>query len=317
MPPSVEKEAIMPDSFVAYFNGEWKPAEECKLSLDDRGFRLGDAVFEVDRTFNGKIFDLDGHLDRLMRSLKVTRIDPGLSRQEMADISYEVVKRNWGKIPQGGDMTVRQVITRGEGFNVVDANNAKKPTVYIGGAPMNFKRYAHLYNEGTHVVFARTRTYHPDSLDPKVKHQSRMNFVLADLEATDVDPNAWPVLLDLDGNIAEGTGFNFWIVKDGVIKTASDRAILQGISRNAITRLAKNLGIPIEFEDFQLYDAYNADEAFVSGTSHCLLPVSKLDNRPLDGPTPGPVVKQLLAAWSETVGVDIVGQARKQAGIGS
>ena len=152
---------------------------------------------------------------------------------------------------------------------------------------------------------------------PKVKHVSRMNFVLAELEAHDVDPESWPVLLDLDGNISEGTGFNFWIVTDGKLRTAGDRTLLQGVSRKTLLSLAEELDIEVELDDIQLYDAYTADEAFVSGTSHCLLPVSKLDNRPLDGDTPGPVVSRLLAAWSERVGVDLIGQAQAQAGISS
>ena len=302
----------MAQELIAYFNGEWIPMEDCKLSMDDRGFRVGDAVFEVDRTFNGTVFDMEGHMDRLFRSLKYTRIDPGLTREEMAQITLESLDRNKDLVPAGGDMNVRQVITRGRGSSVNDGSPA---TVFVAAYPMNFSRYASLYDEGCHVVFARTRSYHPDSLDPKVKHVSRMNFVLAELEASDVDPNSWPVLLDLDGNISEGTGFNFWIVTDGALRTAGDRTLLQGVSRKAILELAETLGIPVIMDDIQLYDAYTADEAFVSGTSHCLLPVSKLDNRPIDGEVPGPIVKQLLAAWSEKVGVDIIGQAQSQAGI--
>jgi branched-chain amino acid aminotransferase len=302
----------MAEEYIAYFNGEWVPQSQCTLAMDDRGFRVGDAVFEVQRTFNGNIFGLDRHLDRLYRSLKITRMDPGLTQEEMADISQEAIKRNWHQVPEGGDLNVRQVVTRGRGFSVTDK---VPPTVYIAAYGLNFNRFAHVFDEGCHVVFARTRSYHPDSLDPKVKHTSRMNFVLAELEASDVDPKAWPVLLDLDGNISEGTGFNFWIVTDGVLRTSGDRAILQGISRDTILDLAKELDIPVVQEDLQLYDAYTADEAFVSGTSSCLLPVNKLDNRPLDGDVPGPLVKRLLAAWSEKVGVDIVGQARSQAGM--
>ncbi|MCZ6534396.1 MAG: aminotransferase class IV [Chloroflexi bacterium] len=304
----------MAEEFIAYFNGDWIPMDDCKLSMDDRGFRVGDAVFEVDRTFDGAIFDLEGHMDRLFRSLKYTRMDPGLTREELTQITLEAVDRNKHLIAEGGDMNVRQVITRGRGLSVTDKVPA---TVYVAAYPLNFKRFAPLYDEGCHVVFARTRSYHPDSLDPKVKHQSRMNFVLAELEASDVDPNSWPVLLDLDGNISEGTGFNFWVVTNGTLRTSGDRAILQGVSRKAILELADTLGIPVVLEDIQLYDAYTADEAFVSGTSHCLLPVYKLDNRPIEGEVPGPIVKQLLAAWSEKVGVDIVGQAQSQAGLDS
>lgn len=303
----------MTEDFTSYFNGEWIPMQDCKLSMDDRGATLGDSVFEVERTFNFNVFDLEGHMDRLFRSLKYTRIDPGLTRDDIMRISREAVDRNKHLIADGGDMNVRQVITRGRGGSVTDDVPA---TVYIAAYNLNFSRYASLYEEGAHVVFARTRAYHPDSLDPKVKHTSRMNFVLANLETSDVDPDSYPVLLDLDGNISEGTGFNFWIVTDGALRGPGDRTILQGVSRKNIMELADDLGIPVILEDIQLYDAYTADEAFVSGTSNCLLPVSKLDNRPLGGTVPGPIVSQLLAAWSEKVGVDIIGQAQSRAKLG-
>ena len=297
---------------IAYYNGKWMPKDECKLPMDDRGFHLGDALYEAERTFGDLIFGLDLHMDRLFRSLTHVRIDPRLTKKELSEISYEVVKRNEHLRPKGGDFNIRQTITRGRGGSVI---SDEPPTVFVSATPMSFERFGPLYDKGCHVVFAKTRSYHPDSLDPKVKHQSRMNFVLASLEAHDVDPESYPVLLDLDGNISEGTGFNFWIVTDGVLRTAGDRSILQGISRTTIIELARELDIPVVEEELQLYDAYNADEAFISGTSPCLLPASKIDNRPIGDDMPGPIVKRLLAAWSEKVGVDIVGQARSQVGL--
>ncbi len=298
--------------FVAYFNGEWLPHSECKLHIDDRGVRLGDAVYDVERTFDGKIFDLEGHIDRFYRSLGYVRIDPGLTKEEMAEITLEVVRRNYHLRTAGNDFMVRQIVTGGSAWSAADRN---RPNVYVGAGYLNFKRFAHVYEQGCHVVFARTRAYHPTSVDPKVKHYSRLNFVLAELEAIDVDPGAWPVLLDHDGNISEGTTFNFGLVKDGIIYTAGDRNALQGISQNVIRRLAQDLGIRAVEGELQPYDAYSADEAFVLASSYCLLPVSKVDNRPLKAETPGPVVRRLLQAWSELVGVDIVEQARQQAGI--
>ena len=298
--------------FVAYFNGEWLPHGKCKLHIDDRGVRLGDAVYDAERTFDGQIFNLEGHLDRFYRSLGYVRIDPGLTKEELAEISREVVRRNDHLRDAGDDFMVRQIVTGGSAWSAADRS---RPNVYVGAGHLNFKRFAHLYEQGCHVVFARTRAYHPTSLDPKVKHYSRLNFVLAELEAIDVDPEAWPVLLDHSGNISEGTTFNFGLVKDGVLYTAGDRNSLQGVSQDTIRTLAADLGIQVADGELQPYDAYSADEAFISATSYCLLPVSKLDNRPLRAKTPGPVVSRLLAAWSELVGVDIVAQARRQAGL--
>ena len=177
--------------------------------------------------------------------------------------------------------------------------------------PDDFGRFSRMYDDGGHVVFARSRSYSPNSLDPKIKHLSRMNFALAELEAADVDPDAWAVLLDQQGNISEGVTFNFWIVKDGVIRTAPVRNILQGVTRQTVIDLAERLEIPVSEEDIQLYDAYTADEAFITATSFSVLPISKLDGRPIGGDIPGPIVKQLISGWSEMVGVDIADQARK------
>lgn len=300
--------------FIAYFNGELIPHNECKVHIDDRGVRLGDAVYDAERTFNGKVFDLEGHVDRLYRSLGYVRIDPGLTKQEMCDITLEVVSRNEHLRAAGSDFLVRQVVTRGFGKSASDTTQA---TVYIGAEELNFKRFAQLYEQGCHVVFARTRAYHPDSVDPKTKHYSRLNFVLAELEAIDIDPQAWPVLLDHEGNISEGTTFNFGLVKDGILRTTGDHSALRGVSQNTIMDLAEELGIPAVKEELKPYDAYTADEAFISATTYCLLPVSKLDNRPFEAEPPGPVVSRLLSAWSDLVGFNIVEQAQHQARIGA
>ena len=150
-----------------------------------------------------------------------------------------------------------------------------------------------------------------ESLDPKVKNFSRMNFNLADLEAGDVDPDAWPILMDTDGNLTEGTGYNIFLVTDGVIRTPGDRSILQGVSRGMVFDLARQLNIPLVEEDLQPYDLYTSDEAFFSSTSPCVLPVTKVDKRQLGDGRPGPIVQQLLSAWSESVGLDIADQAHR------
>lgn len=296
------------DEFVAYFNGEWIPRSECKVHVSDRGFALGDAVYEAERTFNGRIFDLEGHVDRLYRSLRYVRIDPAVSREQMRRICLESVERNHHMWREGNDFALRQYVTRGSGASV---SEDAPPVLYSGVDYVAFGRFAGMYDTGGHVVFTRSRSYSPNSLDPKIKHLSRMNFALAELEAADVDPESWPVLLDQDGNISEGVTFNFWIVSDGVIKTARDRNILEGVTRKTVIGLAGKLGIPVVEEDIQLYDAYTADETFITATSFSVLPISMMDSRPLDGDVPGPVVKQLIAAWSEMVGVDIADQARR------
>ena len=296
--------------YTAYFNGEWMPFSQVKIDPVDRGFTVGDVVFDVARTFNGKSFRMREHIDRLYRSLKFVRIDPGLSSDEMLEISEEVVRRNEPLRQEVGDFTIHQFVTRGPGSSTRDAG---PPTVCVKAGAINFGRIANLFETGAHGVITRTRSYPVESLDPKVKHYSRMNFNLADLEAGDVDPDAWPILTDSDGNLTEGTGYNVFLVTDGVIRTPGDRSILQGVSRGMVFDLARQLHIPLVEEDLQPYDMYTADEAFFSSTSPCVLPVTKVDKRQLGEGRPGPIVQQLLSAWSESVGLDIVDQARRHA----
>ncbi len=292
--------------YTAYFNGEWVPFSQVKIDPMDRGFMVGDVIFDVARTFGGKSFRMKEHIDRLYRSLKFVRIDPGLFPEEMLDISEEAIRRNESLRSEVGDFTITQFVTRGPGGSTRDAG---PPAVCVKAAPVNFARFAQLFEDGAHGVITRTRSYPVESLDPKVKNYSRMNFNLADLEAADVDPEAWPILTDADGNLTEGTGYNLFLVTDGVIRTPGDRNILQGVSRGMVFDLARQLGIPLVDEDLQPYDMYTADEAFFSSTSPCVLPVTKVDKRDVGEGRPGPIVQQLLSAWSESVGVDIVDQA--------
>lgn len=294
---------------IAYFNGRFVPDSECKVHVSDRGFRAGDVVYDMERTFNGKIFRLREHLERLFRSLKYVRIDPGLTLERLEALTLEVLERNEPLREPGGDYLISQFVSRGNGARATDK---VPPTLGIRVQPINFAQYAPFYRTGAHVVFPRTRSYSPQSLDPKVKHFSRLNFALAELEAADIDPDAFPVLLDLEGNISENIAANFFIVSGGVLRTPHDRNILKGVSRTTVFELAKQMGIDAAGESLQPYDAYCADEAFLATTYYCILPVSRIDRRPLGQEVPGPVTKRLLAAWSELAGLDIVEQALSQ-----
>ena len=292
--------------YTVYFNGEWMPFSQVKIDPMDRGFMLGDVVFEVARTFNGKIFRLEEHIDRLYKSLKYSRITPDLSAEEMLNISEHVVNINDHLRAEVGDYTVWQFVTRGPGRWT---RSAGPPSICVRISPIDFGRFTQYFDQGAHGVITRTRSYPNESLDSKIKHHSRMNFNLAELKAADVDPEAWPILTDVQGNITEGTGYNIFIVTNGVIKTPGDNNILQGVSRKMVFDLSRQLNIPIIEEDIQPYDLYTADEVFFSSTSYCVLPVTKIDNRHIKDRTPGPITQQILAAWSEIVGVDIIGQA--------
>ena len=136
-----------------------------------------------------------------------------------------------------------------------------------------------------------------------------MNFVLAQLETKDIDPNALTALTDLDGHVTEGTSFNIMAVKNGVIKTPTDSNILQGVSRDVVLKLARNLGLEVIEENIQPYDLITADEVFLSRTTPGIVPVSKVDNIKIEGEIPGPITQKLLAAYGELVGFDLIDQA--------
>jgi branched-chain amino acid aminotransferase len=297
--------------FTAYFNGEWVPNSEVVISSFDRGFTMGDAVFDVERTFDGKIFRLDDHMDRLYRSLQYARMDPGITQDEMTQLTVELVRRNESLRPSGGDFTVRQVVTRGTTTTASQGNVTDDftPTVINMVSAIDFSLYANYYETGAAVVIPGTRSYSSDTMDPKAKHYSRANFVQAQLQVADVDPHAYPLLLDQQGNISENVAGNFFIVTDNVLRTSRDRSILQGISRKVALELAEQLEIEVVEDDLQPYDAYTADEAFLTTSSYQLLPVSTIDQRRVGDEIPGPISRQLLAAWSEMAGVDIVDQA--------
>ena len=294
--------------YTAYFNGDWVPWHQVRIAPEDRGFDVADVVFDIARTFNGVPFRLEAHIKRLYRSLKYMRIDPGLIPEEMTELCHEVVRRNEHRRSEVGDFAVNPFVTRGPSID-------GPPTVCVNVKPLAFHTFARYFVEGAHGVVTRTRSYPSDVMEPKVKHNSRLNFVLAELEARDVDPDALPILLDRYGNVTEGIGNNVFLVKDGVLKTPTDRSILQGVSRGVVIEIARNLGIAVSEEDLQPYDLYTADEVFFSRTSPRMVPVIKVDNRPVGEKFPGPMTQQLLAAHSEMVGVDIVDQSLHFAGI--
>jgi len=295
--------------YIAYFNGDWVPFTQVKIDPLDRGFFLGDSVFEVERTFNGKSFKMREHIERLYRSMSFVRIDPKIDAEEMIKISEEAIAKNLHLLEEAGDFLIHQFITRGFGRR---AAAAVDPTVCVRINSVDFERYPiEKYYSGGHCAITSILSYSNESIDPKVKSYSRMNFNLAELEANDIDEGSFPVLKDQFGNITEGIGYNIFIVTDGVLRTPTDKAILQGVSRSMVFDLAGQLNIKILQEDLQSYDVYTADEVFITSTPFCVLPITVVDNRKIKDGNPGEITNQLLAAWSEVVGFDIVDQVAK------
>ena len=289
---------------VAYFNGEIVPESQARVSIRDAGFLLGDAVFDTTRTFGGRIFKLEEHLDRLFNSLTYMRIDPGMSKEHMAGLTMEVLEANLPLIDESDDYWVSQRVTRGE-----RSSPDPKPTVIVECLPLPFAQRAKYYVDGLPIMVPSIRRTPPDSVSPRAKLHHYINFVLAELEVKAQAPDSWAVLLDVNGNICEGNGANIFIVKDGVLFTPREQYVLAGISRQTTIELAQELGIELRETDIDLFDAYTADEAFVTSTSFCICPVSSVNGATIGGGgVPGPVTDRLQKAYSGLVGLDIVGQ---------
>ena len=288
-----------------YVNGKMVPESQAVISALDRGFRWGDAVYEVERTFGGDPYKMRPHLDRLYRSLRYTRIDPRISEDEMERVSMEVVEANRGLLGPNDDYTVNQVVSRG----LVDETVADGPNVAVYCLPVRFLDFAREYAAGARLITPATRRNPPTSLSPKAKISNKMNHFIAQFEAQSADPGALALMLDLDGNITEAAGGNFMFVSDGSIKVPNRRHVLPGISMESVIELAENQGIPVEEGDYTTFDVYQSDEAFLASTSYCVLPVTSLNGWGIGNGAPGPIARGFLASWSDMVGVNVVDQA--------
>ena len=293
---------------VAYFNGRFVPEREVVLPFRDRGFKYGDAAFDMTRTFRGRPFKLKEHVDRLYRSLRYLRIDPGLSAGEMVAASEEVLERNRHFLTPDTDYWVGQRVSRGVDAVGDEGWEHTGPNVIVECIPLPLKNRARLFRDGIDIVVPPTRRVPPDSLSPRAKTHNYLNLITADLEAKAQDKEAWSVLLDTNGHLAEGIGSNIFLVRDGAVVTPHERWVLPGVSRAAVIELCGKLGIACAEADLDLYDAATADEIFMTSTSLCICPVRSIGGRQLPGPIPGPVTRRLTEAYAESVGCDFVAQ---------
>ena len=293
---------------VAYHNGEIKPESRVLVSFRDRGFKFGEAVFDTARTVRHKPFRLEEHVDRLFRSMRYLQIDAGLDRDEIVSISNEVLERNLHLIAPDEDYWLFQRVSPGVADPFLGEEEAE-PTVIIECTPLPLKARAPLYRDGVRVQVPATRRTPPDAVSPRAKTQNYINLLIADREVRAQDAYAWAVLLDHDGNIAEGLGSNIFFVRDGELLTPRARFVLPGISRETVIELAGEEGIAVHETDLDLFDAFTSDECFLSSTSLCMVPVSSVNGRPIgDGAVPGPVTARLMEAYKRLLDFDFVAQ---------
>jgi branched-chain amino acid aminotransferase len=293
---------------IVYFNGDYIPESQALVPYRERSFIFGDGAFDMTRTFNHRIFKLDEHLERLYRSLRALRLDATMPIERMAEISRTVVEKNLHMLGQGEDYWLGQRITRGvlkaEGDNWVHYG----PTVIVECIPIPLADRATLYRDGIQVVVPSVRRVPPEAVTPRAKSHNYLNLVMGDLEVRAQNPRAWAILLDMNGNLCEGLGSNIFLIRDGELLTPRENFVLPGVSRQTVIELAAKLGIPFREADLDLYDGYNADEAFITSTSLCICPVASINGMSMAAGPYGPVTKRLIEAYVDLVDCDFVRQ---------
>ena len=297
---------------IAYFNGRFVPEREVLIPFRDRGFKYGDAVFDTTRTFGHRVFKLREHVERLYRSLRYLRIDPGVSPDQMAAITEEVLRRNVAILDPDDDYWVTQRVSRGLDPSARALWPQEGATVIVECVPLPLRERAALYRDGIRVLTPSVRRTPPQSLSPRVKTHNYLNLIAGDLEVRSQDPAAWAILLDIAGNLAEGLGSNIFLVQNKTIITPREQAVLSGISRETVIALAREAELTVVEKDVDLYDAYTADEMFLTSTSLCICPVASVNGARIGSAMPGPVTRQLTEAYCRFVDFDFVAQYLKR-----
>jgi branched-chain amino acid aminotransferase len=300
---------------LVYFNGELVPEAEAKISVYDSALMFGDMVFEMTRSFNKRQFKLREHIDRLYAGIKILRIPLAMTPEEMEQACHETVEANDHLFAPDDEHRLMIDVSRGllGIYQGIDGLH-KGPNIIIADFPLRWTvaGMSKLFDTGINAVVTSQRAIPASLLDPKVKNRSRIHYLMANIEASQIaGDNNWALLLDPDGFVAEGTGDNFFIVKNGLVITPEGRNILRGISRAyIIEELCPQIGLTVIEKNIEAYDVHTADEAFMTGTPFCMLPVTGLNGDRIGTGKVGPVFTKLIERWSENTKVDVVGQIR-------
>jgi branched-chain amino acid aminotransferase len=281
-----------------YLDGKLVAREDAKVSVFDHGFLYGDGVFEGLRVYNGRIFRLDAHLERLVRSAKAILLEWPLSRTEMKQAIIDTVRAN-----EIRDGYVRAIISRGPGDLGLDPRKCPRATTVVIADTISLYPPA-VYAAGMECITASTRRSRPDVLSPAIKSLNYLNHILAKIECIRAGVPECLMLND-QGLVAECSADNVFIVATDYaghreLRTPPITAgSLEGITRDTVIELAARLGMPCVERDIALFDVYSADEAFLTGTAAEVVPLTKLDMRPIGNGKPGALTLQLIEAYRQ------------------
>jgi branched-chain amino acid aminotransferase len=270
-----------------YIAGKFVPQEDAKISVFDHGLLYGDGVFEGLRSYSGKVFRLREHIDRLYESAKAIWLQIPMSPDEMADAVNEAVHVN--KIEDG---YIRLVITRGAGTLGLDPNRCSNPQVIIIADAISLYP-KELYEKGLEIVTVSVQRTHPAALNPRIKSLNYLNNILAKIEGLQAGCIE-ALMLNHKGEVAECTGDNIFLVRNGVLQTPPlEAGILAGVTRDAVIEVAHEAGIEVREQPLTKHDVYIADECFLTGTAAELIPVVRVDSRQIGTGKPGPMTRDL------------------------
>lgn len=313
--PSTRVPSTMPEP-LAYLNGTLLPLSAAAVPVHDAGFVLGATVTEQLRTFGGRLFRLEAHLDRLDQSLAIVGIQPELSRQQFVAAAERLVEHNHALLDPADDLGLSIFVTPGP-YATLAPDSHEGPLVCLHTYPLPFRLWHQKYDRGEALATPEVRQMSPRVLPRALKCRSRMHYFLADRQARQIDPAARALLLDADDYVTEATTASMVLYRaDTGMVTPPRERILPGISMATIDELASQFGVAVSERDLRVEDVLAADEVLLASTSSCALPAVRLNGQPIGNATPGPFYRRLLAAWSDFVGLDIIAQAHRFANRG-
>lgn len=282
-----------------YLNGRFVDSKRATVSIFDHGLLYGDGVFEGIRSYDGLVFRLKEHIDRLYGSADAIRLEIPLSKKEMTKAVVETLRKNSLK-----DSYIRLVVTRGPGDLGLDPRKCKGKRLVFIIADKIVLYPQKFYEHGLKIITAKTRRNLPQALDPRIKSLNYLNNILAKIDAIDAGVEE-AIMLTHDGFVAECTGDNIFIVDNKTLITPPvNIGALNGITRDAVIKIARKKKIRFKERVLVLKDLYRADECFLTGTAAEIIPVTKIDSHKIGDGKPGCTTRKLLAAFRELTKVD-------------
>ncbi|MDA0588844.1 MAG: aminotransferase class IV [Planctomycetota bacterium] len=303
----------MPDP-VAWLNGKLIDAAQAAVPVGDLGVVAGASVTEFLRTFQHEPYRLAEHLLRLMTSLDLLEFGTQVDESTLRDAVEAVVTHNHGLIPPHHELGLIAFVTAGQNLTYLGEagrGQVSQGTVCVHSFPLPFELWAHRYTKGQHLATVSVPPLPGSAVDPRAKHRNRLHWLRADREARAKHDGSSSILATTDGLLTETSSGNVFVLNGNRLRTPREGSVLCGISRTTLIEIAEKLDMTVEEADLTAEDLAVADEVLTTSTPYCVIPVTHFNGQPIGNGEPGPSFQRLIAAWSHSVGVDIVRQAEQ------